>query len=620
MNEDDQLTESRNEEEESAPNEGATGDSSDTDSEDDILVYSDRPLHPRPGGGEDDEEHSSTIGLLRKEPSGSSTSSKSPAGRLRAASTGERSFIFSSNLLPLTHSFETVRHSLPSLNSTSAIALVVSSQIGSGIFSSPGILSQNCGSPGASLIVWLLAGILAWTGASCFAELGAAIPVNGGAQAYLNHSFGGWASYLFIWTNLVALKPGSAAIISIVGSEYLCRILYHTAFKASPSESAKAIPTIVTKLVAIVILLTISAINGFFVKAGKHVPIVLTIIKLLSLLAIIIMALVRLANHQQSANFLPDQVFKNSSTSSSDLASALYSGLWAFDGWDSGNYIAGELKRASKTLPIVIHSSMGIVLSLMILTNWSYLIVLPMEVVTQSNTIGLEFGRVIFGPIGSFVFSLIVAFACFGALNSSVFTTSRLVSVAAEERYIPKVFSNINQKTLTPLNALGLNAFLTIIMISFGDFKSLVGFYGTCAWTFYLLTVGSLLLLRVREPDLERPYQTWLINPITFSTVASFLLLMPIFSAPIQSLAAFGFIISGLPFYYLTTNKELRQLGFSKLKLFDFNSYRRERARDDPRNAFKALQSHDEDDQDQEQQQQQDQHGRQNLDSPGPQR
>jgi hypothetical protein len=85
------------------------------------------------------------------------------------------------------------------------------------------------------------------------------------------------------------------------------------------------------------------------------------------------------------------------------------------------NYIAGELKRASKTLPIVIHSSMGIVLSLMILTNWSYLIVLPMEVVTQSNTIGLEFGRVIFGPIGSFIFSLIVAFACFGALNSSVF-------------------------------------------------------------------------------------------------------------------------------------------------------------------------------------------------------
>ncbi|KAI9616922.1 hypothetical protein H4Q26_010558 [Puccinia striiformis f. sp. tritici PST-130] len=570
------------EEEGKRPEEGE----GDSDSEEDILVYSQHRM-----GGD-------SISLLRN--ADCSPQTQSPVfdkhTRHRATSSASFSFSFSTHLLPLTNSLETVRHSVPTLNTTSAIALVVSSQIGSGIFSSPGILSQNCGSPGASLIVWTLAGILAWTGASSFAELGAAIPVNGGAQAYLNYSFGGWASYLFIWTNLVALKPGSAAIISIVGSEYLCRILYHTAFKASPSESAKAIPIIITKLVAILIMLTICFINGLSAKAGKHFPIILTLIKILSLLFIIIMALIRLIQGSQSHNFESANVFRNSSVSPSDLASALYSGLWAYDGWDSGNYIAGELKRATKTLPIVIHSSMGIVLTLMILTNWSYLIVLPMEVVTQSNTIGLEFGRVIFGPIGSFVFSLIVAFACFGALNSCVFTTSRLVSVAAEERYIPKVFSNINEKTLTPINALGLHAFLTIIMIGFGDFKSLVGFYGTCAWTFYLLTVGSLLLLRIREPDLERPYQTWVINPITFSTVASFLLLMPVFSAPLQSLAAFGFIIAGLPFYYLTTNKELRQFGFSKLKLFDLNSYKSSSGRDNNLSSFKALDTQDDDD------------------------
>jgi hypothetical protein len=147
MNEEDRLESSRNQQQEEEEDERLeqadradqiTGDSSGTDSEDDILVYSDRPLHPRPGGGGGEEHDSSTIGLLRKEP----TSSKIPAPRLRAASTGERSFIFSANLLPLTHSFETVRHSLPSLNATSAIALVVSSQIGSGIFSSPGILSS----------------------------------------------------------------------------------------------------------------------------------------------------------------------------------------------------------------------------------------------------------------------------------------------------------------------------------------------------------------------------------------------------------------------------------------------------------------------------------------------
>ncbi|PLW38338.1 hypothetical protein PCANC_24613 [Puccinia coronata f. sp. avenae] len=579
------------------------GREQETDSEDELLVvYS---------GGENGEESGQQKALLpndHQQPAHPAPQQYT-SPRLRA---GSFSFSFSTHLLPLSNSLEVVQHSLPTLSATSAIALVVSAQIGSGIFSSPGTLSQNCGSPGESLIVWLLAGILAWTGASSFAELGAAIPVNGGAQAYLNYSFGGWASYLFIWTNLVALKPGSAAIISIVGSEYLCRILYHTAFKASPSESAKAIPLIVTKVVAILILLTISGINGLSVKAGKHVPVILTIIKLLSLVAIIIMALVRLANGQQSDNFLPQNMFKNSSASPSDLAAALYLGLWAFDGWDAGNYVAGELKRASKTLPMVVHSSMGIVVSLTILTNWAYLIVLPLEVVTQSNTIGLEFGRAIFGPIGSFIFSLIVAFSCFGALNSSVFTTSRLVSVAAEERYIPKVFAKINPRTSTPLNALGLQAFLTIVMISFGDFKSLVGFYGTCAWSFYLLTVGSLLLLRIREPDLERPYQTWIINPITFSTVASFLLLMPIFSAPIQSLAAFGFIVSGLPFYYLTTNKELRQIGFPKLKWFNFNGDRRSAGADTThplrRDSFEALRPQDDDDDDDDDEDDDDEH------------
>jgi len=184
------------------------------DDEDDILVYSDSSTHNH-------GQQSLLLSSTSSQPSSPRQTFKSP--RIRA---GSFSFNFSTHLLPLANSLETVQHSLPTLSATSAIALVVSSQIGSGIFSSPGILSQNCGSPGASLIVWLLAGILAWTGASSFAELGAAIPVNGGAQAYLNYSFGGWASYLFIWTNLVALKPGSAAIISIVGSEYLCRILY----------------------------------------------------------------------------------------------------------------------------------------------------------------------------------------------------------------------------------------------------------------------------------------------------------------------------------------------------------------------------------------------------------
>ncbi|KAI8445783.1 amino acid/polyamine transporter I [Phakopsora pachyrhizi] len=472
--------------------------------------------------------------------------------RNRQMSISSTNFNFSTHLLPLGQSLESVKRTAGKIPPSSAIALVVGMQIGSGIFSSPGALSQHSGSTGTSMIIWLVAGLLAWTGANSFAELGAAIPLNGGAQAYLNYSIGGWASYLFMWTSLVALRPGSAAIVSIVGSEYLCRVFYHTAFSASPSQSASSIPMVVIKALAILLLILVISINAFSTRIGNHAPVVLTLLKILSLLGIVVIAILRVASGLQSHNFDSDKIFHGTSHSPVDFALALYSGLWAFDGWDCCNYVAGDLNDAKKSLPLVIHSSMGIVLALFLLANWAYLIVLPLEQVASSNTVALDFGRTIAGPAGGLVFSVVVAISCFGALNSSVFTTSRLISAAAEERYLPKLFSQKHRTRQTPINALILQGVLTIFMIAFGDFKSLVGFYGTCSWTFYLLTVASLLLLRIREPNLERPYKTWLINPITFSFVALFLLIMPIPSAPLQSLAAFGFILAGLPVYYLT--------------------------------------------------------------------
>lgn len=524
---------------------------------------------------DDDEAMSSSLPSGLNTPAAEATILLTPAAQGRPRSSSLGAFNFSSHILPLSQSLEPSRHSHPveaKIPTISAIGLVVGLQIGSGIFSSPGMLSQHAGSTGASLIIWVVAGTLAWTGASSFAELGSAIPLNGGAQAYLNYVFGSWASYLFVWTSLVALKPGSAAIISIVGGEYLCRIFYHTAFTAAPSESAHAIPLAVIKLVAIILLLLVSVVNGLSDRLGNHAPIILTMLKLVSLLAIVIMALVRVGQGHMSDSFSTAKLFAGTSRSPGDFVLALYSGLWAFDGWDTSNYIAGELKNARKTLPVVIHVSMATVLVLFLATNVSYLVVLPLKVVAQSNTIALDFGQELLGAAGGLVFSLIVALSCFGALNSSVFTTARLVSVAAQERYIPKMFSHIHTTRNTPINALALQAAVTTFMIIVGDFKSLVGFYGTCSWSFYLLTIISLLLLRIREPHLERPYRTWLINPIIFACVALFLLLIPIFSAPIQSLAAFGFIAIGLPAYYLTTRLQGENAGFHTLFTRQSNS------------------------------------------------
>lgn len=209
------------------------------------------------------------------------------------------------------------------------------------------------------------------------------------------------------------------------------------------------------------------------------------------------------------------------------------------------------MKNPKRDLPRVLHSAIFTVTIAYILANVAYYAVLPTATIKQTNTIALDFGRAILGPIGGTVFALCVACSCFGALNASFFTSGRLIYVAAREGYIPKWFAKIHPKRDTPVNALVLQAVLTGIMILSGTFESLVNFYGVCSWIFYFMAVFGLVILRVKEPRLERPYKVFIATPIIFCCVAVFLLAMPIIAAPFESLAAVAFIALGFPLYYV---------------------------------------------------------------------
>ena len=249
------------------------------------------------------------------------------------------------------------------------IALTVGLQIGSGIFSSPGVVTLNTGSIGASLVVWLVSGVLAWTGASSFAELGAAIPLNGGAQAYLSYSFGPLMAYLFSWSAIVCLKPGSGAIIATIFGEYLARVLYHSVSSASsdPHEQGlEGIPEWSIKLSAIVVVVVVTLLNVLSAKLGTRTQVATTVVKLCALVAVPILAIVKAASGgmpeaSREAFSGLSNLFQGSATRPSAYALALYSGLWAFDGWDQTSYVAGEMKNVNRDLPRVIHCSLAIV-------------------------------------------------------------------------------------------------------------------------------------------------------------------------------------------------------------------------------------------------------------------
>lgn len=465
------------------------------------------------------------------------------------------------------------------------LSLVVGLVIGSGIFSSPAQVNSHAGSPGASLIVWTISGLLAWTGAASYAELGGAIPLNGGAQVYLAKIFGEMAGFLFTWCAILVLKPGSAAIIAIIFGEYVVR--------AAIGAEVEDVSPWINKVPALLALMLVTMFNCVSTRFAARLGDLFMFFKFVALIAITIIGIIVAAtglssNGPANRDWRDHHWFEGTSTDISSWAVALYAGLWAYDGWDNTNYVTGEFKNPSRDLPRVIHTAMPAVIACYLLANISYIFVLPKAIIDKSNTVAVQFGSKVFGPVGALVLALIVSASCFGALNATTFTAGRLVYVAGREGYIPFVFGKIGfgfaprdsvpmssrplnklrsrswlSKTLgrlfgdesiglgyTPVNAMLLNMVLTMVYICLGEFKTLITFYGVAGYTFYFLTVLGLIVLRIREPHLERPYRTWITTPIIFCCVSLFLVSRAVIAQPLQTAVVIAFVVSGIPVYF----------------------------------------------------------------------
>jgi hypothetical protein len=290
--------------------------------------------------------------------------SRNPAGAPHNRSfSASSAFDFQSNLFPLSstqvNGYAPIGAPISSSNPQTALgggslenhktltylnglSLIVGLIIGSGIFSSPSQVNSNAGSAGASLIVWAIAGILAWTGASSYAELGGAIPLNGGAQVYLSKIFGELFGFLFTWCAVMVLKPGSTAIISIIMGEYLVR--------AAIGAEAENVSGWINKSVALIGLFVVTLLNCISTRLGTRIGDMFMFMKFVALLGVTVVGIVVAitgfsASGEANQDWKTIGWFEGTSTSASSWAVALYAGLWAFDGWDNVSVIesSGEL-------------------------------------------------------------------------------------------------------------------------------------------------------------------------------------------------------------------------------------------------------------------------------------
>lgn len=419
-----------------------------------------------------------------------------------------------------------------------SIAIVIGLVIGSGIFLKPSIVLKNTGSPGMSIVAWVVGGLITLCAALTIAEIAAAIPKLGGLYTYLEELYGETWAFLYGWVEAVISFPGSSAALAIAFATFSTFFIPMT-----PMQQ---------KLLAIAMIIILITMNIIATKFGGVIQTLSTIGKLIPMLAIIVIGLVSGTAH--------DMGFSSSGiTGGSGFGAAILGVLWAFDGWVCVSYMAGEIEEPQKKVPRAIVAGVLIVLAVYVTFNLAIFNVLPAGKVAVSEKIGTDVAVMLFGNGGAAFITIGIMISVFGALNGNLMTGARIPFAMGERKQLPysNFLSKVHPKFKTPANSLIFLGVLSIIYVISGSFNTLTDLCIFVLWIFFTSGVLGVFILRKKLPSEKRPYKVPLypIVPILGLTGGTYLMYSTIRSSFKGSMLGIGLTIIGLPIYYYLKKK-----------------------------------------------------------------
>lgn len=429
-----------------------------------------------------------------------------------------------------------------SLTLWDGISVIVGVIVGSGIFISPKGVYVAAGSVGASLIVWGLCGLLSLMGALCMAELGTSIADSGGDYSYIKMAYGPCVSFLYLWVTVLIILPCSNALAALTFATYVLQPFYD---ECSP-------PSDPIRLIALAIILILVWVNCYSVDLSIKLQNSFTITKVLALVLVIVFGFYYFIAGK-STKLTQDTIWNSETTTLTGLASAFYSGLYSYAGWNALNFVTEEIKKPVKNMPRAIIISITLITIIYVLANLAYFAVLSHDQIISSDAIAVTFGKKTLG-IFSFLMPLSVALSTTSGLNALIFSSSRILFVGARQGQLFSLLNMISVNNLTPVPSLLFIGFMSSIYLFTTNIDNLISYLVFIEASFGGLAVSTLLVLRYKKPEIQRPLRVHTYIPYVYLIVSTCLIVAPIWKDPTQALIGTIILLTGIPVYYLTAN------------------------------------------------------------------
>jgi APA family basic amino acid/polyamine antiporter len=467
------------------------------------------------------------------------------------------------------------------LGPVAAFCVVVGSVIGSGIFLVPAKVATDVPFVSGIIMVWVIGGLFSGAGALTLAELGAMLPRAGGLYVYLRVAYGAIPAFLFGWVEFLIVRSGSMATLAAAFARYFAGLVPPPELIRNEVWQAGA---------ATLAIGLVTAVNVLGTRGGGGLQVVGTILKVGGV--IILIALPLLMGAGSVSNLAPMWPSTIGGSIFTGMMAAMVSVLWAYDGWTNVTPLAEEIREPGRNVPRALIWGMAVLIALYLAMTLAYHYVLPMSEVASASSSSKDFRHAVaavycdhlLGRPGLVGVSLLVMCSTFISLNGNALTGPRAYFAMARDGLFPAGLCRVHARFKTPANAVLSQGIWAIVLTLAGTFLVVVPPTVAPGWPdwiltawkklnetplydllysyvifganlFYMLAIASVFVLRIRQPDLPRPYRTWgyPFTPLLYVAAALLLLgnMVADHQSRVQSLFGICIILLGLPAYLL---------------------------------------------------------------------